>query len=103
MFILDFEKNPQETISEIVRKVSELTGVSNRTVFRLKKEKKTLSDLSSGKKQPGAVLQRRRLVKYDDFTLSCIRRKIHGFSHKNEIATLSEVQKEINDDAENFL
>ncbi|PRD31365.1 UNVERIFIED_CONTAM: hypothetical protein NCL1_23708 [Trichonephila clavipes] len=41
------EKNPQETISEIVRKVSELTGVSNRTVFRLKKEKKTLSDLSS--------------------------------------------------------
>ncbi|GFW56866.1 uncharacterized protein TNCV_160961 [Trichonephila clavipes] len=31
------EENPQESLSEIVRKVSELTGVSKRTVFRLKK------------------------------------------------------------------
>ncbi|GFT68634.1 uncharacterized protein TNCV_1842211 [Trichonephila clavipes] len=49
------EENPQESISRIVRKVSELTGVSKRTVFRLKKEKKTLSALSSpGKKRPAA-------------------------------------------------
>ncbi|GFY38867.1 DDE_3 domain-containing protein [Trichonephila inaurata madagascariensis] len=97
------EENPQESISEIVRKVSELTGVSKRTVFRLKMEKKTLSTLSSpDKKRPGAVGLRKRLVKYDDFTLSCIRRKIHGFFRKNEIPTLSEVLKEVNDDAEIF-
>ncbi|GFY42332.1 uncharacterized protein TNIN_32081 [Trichonephila inaurata madagascariensis] len=58
------EENSKESISEIVRKVSELTGVSKRTVYRLKKEK-TLSALSSGKKRPGAVGQRRRLVKYE--------------------------------------
>ncbi|GFS65034.1 phenylalanine--tRNA ligase, mitochondrial [Trichonephila inaurata madagascariensis] len=46
--------------------------------------------------------QRSRLVKYDNFTLSCIRRKIHGFFRKNEIPTLSKVLKEINDDAEIF-
>ncbi|GFY45201.1 hypothetical protein TNIN_137541, partial [Trichonephila inaurata madagascariensis] len=40
------EENPQESISEIVRKVSEQIGVSKRTVFRLKKEL-TLSTLSS--------------------------------------------------------
>ncbi|GFW64263.1 uncharacterized protein TNCV_2415141 [Trichonephila clavipes] len=57
------EENPQESLSEIVRKISELTGVSKTTFFRLKKEKKTLSALSSGKKRPGAVGQRRRLVK----------------------------------------
>ncbi|GFY62610.1 DDE_3 domain-containing protein [Trichonephila inaurata madagascariensis] len=95
------EENPQESISEIVRKVSGLTGISKITVFRLKKEK-TLSALSSpGKKRPSAVGQRRRLVKYDDFTLSCIRRKIHGF-FRNEIPTLSKVLKEINDDAKIF-
>ncbi|GFW71964.1 uncharacterized protein TNCV_4788531 [Trichonephila clavipes] len=56
------EENPQKSISGILRKVSELTGVSKRTVFRLKKEKKTLSVLSSpGKKRPGAVGQHRRL------------------------------------------
>ncbi|GFV68065.1 RING finger and SPRY domain-containing protein 1 [Trichonephila clavipes] len=45
------EENPQESISGIVRKVSELTGISKRTAFCLKKEKKTLSALSSpGKK-----------------------------------------------------
>ncbi|GFY60606.1 uncharacterized protein TNIN_369211 [Trichonephila inaurata madagascariensis] len=86
------EENPQESISEIVRKVSELTGVSKRAVFRLKKEKKTLSALSSDKKRPGAIGQRRRLVKYDDFTLSCIR---NGFFRKNEIPTLSKVLKEM--------
>ncbi|GFY72000.1 DDE_3 domain-containing protein [Trichonephila inaurata madagascariensis] len=97
------EENPQESISEFLRKVSELTGVSKRAVFRLKKEKKTLSALSSpGKKRPGAVGQRRRLVKYDDFTLSCIHRKIHGFFRKNKIPTLSKVLKEINDNAEIF-
>ncbi|GFW33562.1 DDE_3 domain-containing protein [Trichonephila clavipes] len=97
------EENAQESLSETVRKVSELTGVSKRTVFRLKKEKKTSSALSSpAKKRPGAVAQRGRLVKYDDFTLSCIRRKIHGFFRKNEIPTLPKVLKEIKDDAEIF-
>ncbi|GFT00008.1 hypothetical protein TNCV_4196811 [Trichonephila clavipes] len=51
LFSTSREENPQESISGIIRKVSELTGVSKRTVFRLKKEKKTLSALSSpGKK-----------------------------------------------------
>ncbi|GFX08523.1 uncharacterized protein TNCV_1527211 [Trichonephila clavipes] len=50
------EENPHECISEIARKVSELTDVSKRTIFLLKKEKKTLSALSSpGKKRPGVV------------------------------------------------
>ncbi|GFW68452.1 DDE_3 domain-containing protein [Trichonephila clavipes] len=49
------EEYPQESISGIVRKVSELTGVSKGTVFRLKKEKKTLSALSPDKKRPGPV------------------------------------------------
>ncbi|GFX11573.1 uncharacterized protein TNCV_5141481 [Trichonephila clavipes] len=46
------EENPQESISGIVRKVSELTGVSKRTVFRLKKEKKTLSAVLLLKNDP---------------------------------------------------
>ncbi|GFX95405.1 hypothetical protein TNCV_3684571 [Trichonephila clavipes] len=49
------EENPQESLREIVRKVSELTGVSKRTVFRLKK---ILSAFSSAEKRPGAVGQR---------------------------------------------
>ncbi|GFW44304.1 uncharacterized protein TNCV_1747331 [Trichonephila clavipes] len=58
------EENPLESINGIVRKVSELTGVSKRTVFRLKKEKKTLSALSSpAEKRPCAGGQRGRLVK----------------------------------------
>ncbi|GFU97757.1 uncharacterized protein TNCV_2532301 [Trichonephila clavipes] len=50
------EETPQESLSEIVRKVAELTGVSKITVFRLKKEEKTLSALSSpAKKRLGTV------------------------------------------------
>ncbi|GFX70626.1 hypothetical protein TNCV_876001 [Trichonephila clavipes] len=80
------EENPQESISEIVKKVHELTGVSERTVFRLKKETKTVSALSSpGKKRRGGVGQRRRLVKYDAFTLSC--KKSMAFSGIDKVST----------------
>lgn len=97
------EESPQDSINKIAEKVAYLTGVSKRTVFRLKKEKKASSPLSTpGKKRPGAVNKRRRLVKYDDFTLSCIRRKIHGFFRRNEMPTLDKVLKILNDDKDIF-
>ncbi|GFX01266.1 uncharacterized protein TNCV_4582311 [Trichonephila clavipes] len=85
MFILDFDWRFEENSFSFVEGKEDI-----------------LSALSSVKKRPGAARQRRRLVKYDGFTLSCIRRQIHGFFCKNEIPTLSKVLKEINDDAEIF-
>lgn len=99
------EENPDDTVSEIAKKTAQLTGVSKSTVFRMKKEKKVCSPCdppTPGKKRPGAVGKRMRLSKYDDFTLSCIRRKIHNFFRRNEIPTLNKVLSEVNDDPEIF-
>ena len=55
------EENPQDSINQVVEKVAQLTGVSERTVFRLKMEKKASSPLSTpGKKRPGAAGKREK-------------------------------------------
>ena len=41
-------------------------------------------------------------MKYDEFTLSCVRRKIHDFFRQNEIPTLDKVLKVVNDDKDTF-
>ena len=51
-----------------------------------------------GKKRAGSVGKRTRLVKYDDLTLSAIRKKIHGFFREGEIPTAKKVCSVINKD-----
>lgn len=58
--------------------------------------------LTPNKKRPRAVGKRSRLMKYDDFTLSCIRRKFHAFFRRNEIPTLDKLLRQLNDNAEIF-
>ena len=97
------EENPESTITDITEKTAELTGSSPATIFRLKREKKRSGILDTpGKKRPGAVGKRTRMLKYDNFTLSCIRRKVHSFFRRNEIPTLDKILKVVNDDKEIF-
>lgn len=92
-------QNPSISIRSLVTMTSDLTGVGVATIFKLKAEvRKTGKPCSPSRKRVGAVGIRDRLKKYDDFELSCIRRKIHSFYLRNEIPTAAKVLSEVNSD-----
>jgi transposase len=85
--------------NEIAEMVSNLTGVSRASVYRLKDEFQKFGKFSTpGKKRPLKVGTQTRLQKYDEFTLNAIRRKVHNFFFRNEIPTALKVMKTINAD-----
>ncbi|GAB6030215.1 hypothetical protein CHUAL_014172 [Chamberlinius hualienensis] len=81
--------------NELLNRAAHLTGVSSRTVQRLKSSSK----LESPKPiQLKTLRANNRLVKYDELELHAIRSKVHSFFHRNEIPTGKKVLNAVNED-----
>ncbi|XP_054717309.1 uncharacterized protein LOC129226706 [Uloborus diversus] len=91
-------RNPNDSVTEILDKTSDLTGVSTRSILRMQNEFKIQGSFSTpGRKRPARKGKATRMQKFDDFVLSAIRRKVHLFFKRNEIPTVAKVMKTINE------
>ncbi|XP_077550593.1 uncharacterized protein LOC144163716 [Haemaphysalis longicornis] len=98
-------KQPGLSVVSAFRSVSQLTGVSERTVTRLKNEvlrgtlkspKRKRLRLSTGK--PPAVTGQTRAHRYDSFTLAALRRKVHQYFIRNEAPTAEKILSDVTSD-----
>lgn len=93
------EQNPGKSENGIIQLSAELTGVSERSIFKIISEMKKNGKVSTpGKKRPLKENTQTRERIYDDFTKTAIRRKVHAFFFKNEIPTAHKVMLAINED-----
>ncbi|KAK8776971.1 hypothetical protein V5799_029684 [Amblyomma americanum] len=77
---------------------SEDTGVSPRTVAKIKAER-LCGPLAHPKKRPHDVkISSSRTVKNESFTVHAIRLKVHSMYAKREVPTLDSVRKAVNED-----
>ncbi|KAH9364730.1 hypothetical protein HPB48_019747 [Haemaphysalis longicornis] len=89
---------PAKSVQEVLSVVSEDTGVSPRTVAKLKAEC-LRGNLVSPKRRPRDVtISSTRTVKHDSFTVHAIRLKVQSMYAKREIPTLDSVRKAVNED-----
>ncbi|KAH9379327.1 hypothetical protein HPB48_008000 [Haemaphysalis longicornis] len=89
---------PAKSVQEVLSVVSENTGVSHRTVAKLKVEC-LRGNLVSPKRGPrGVTISSTRTVKNDSFTVYAIRLKVQSMYAKREIGTLDSVRKAVNED-----
>ncbi|KAH9375501.1 hypothetical protein HPB48_016646 [Haemaphysalis longicornis] len=89
---------PEKSVREVLRVVSEDTGVSPRTVAKLKAER-LRGPLASPKKRPRDVkISSTRTVKHDTFAVHAIRLKVHSMYAKREVPTLDSVRQAVNED-----
>ncbi|XP_077536077.1 uncharacterized protein LOC144148415 [Haemaphysalis longicornis] len=98
-------KQPGLFVVSAFRSVSQLTGVSKRTVASLKN--KVLRDtLKSPKRKrlrlstekPPAVTGQTRVQRYDSFTLSALRRRVHQYFNRNEAPTAEKILSDVTND-----
>lgn len=95
------EWNPIDSWNDVLKKASELTGVSISSIKRMQNEFKVNGSFSTpGRKRPARRGKATRIQKFDEFTLSAIRRKVHSFFKRNEIPTVTKVMNIINDDTD---
>ncbi|KAH9374898.1 hypothetical protein HPB48_019899 [Haemaphysalis longicornis] len=88
---------PAKSVQEVLSVVREDTGVSPRTVSKLKAEC-LRGNLVSPKRRPRDVtISSRQTVKDDSFTVHAIRLKVQSMYAKTEIPTLDSVRKAVND------
>lgn len=95
------EENPGLALKQIAEMTGQQTGVGTASVYRIRKQINQNNDLKS----PSKTRNRCPLPdKYDDFTKSAIRSKIHQFFIRNELPTVKKILAEINgdDDLPNF-
>ncbi|KAH9377028.1 hypothetical protein HPB48_010232 [Haemaphysalis longicornis] len=89
---------PAKSVQEVLSVVSEDTGVSPRTVAKLKAEC-LRGNLVSPKRRPRDVMiSSMRTVKHDSFIVHAIRLKVQSMYAKREIPTLDSVRKSLNED-----
>lgn len=93
-------EHSEKTYSEMLTMTSNLTGVSTSSIKRIKSELRVKGRLSTLGQKRTLKLKKKssRLVKYDDFTLSSIRRIVHKFYKRNEIPTAAKIMQVVNDD-----
>ncbi|XP_077485908.1 uncharacterized protein LOC144096974 [Amblyomma americanum] len=95
-------REPERRVEETSKFVADMLGVSERTVFRVRKEVKA-SHFSGGKlttpsrKRPRNAEKRRRSAKFDSFTLYALRSCVHDFFHRNEIPTVEKITTEFSE------
>ncbi|KAH9378763.1 hypothetical protein HPB48_017575 [Haemaphysalis longicornis] len=88
---------PAKYVQEVLSVVGEDTGLSPRTVAKLKACLR--GNLVSPKRRPRDVtISSTRTVKHDSFTVHTIRLKVQSMYAKREILTLDSVQKAVNED-----
>lgn len=95
------EENPKESLNHIAKKTAEMTGVSVHSVWRAKREYTECGGKFPAPivKRPNAVGKKTRIKKYDESSLSAIKRKVSEFLAKNEIPTRSKLMEAVNLDS----
>lgn len=88
-------------IDEVMKKVSDETGVSKTTVYRIiheyKKKNQELSPPKTNKNRAAYILNN-----VEDFHKSVIWRKVHDFFFLNELPTIDKVLSVVNEDSDKF-
>ncbi|XP_054929303.1 uncharacterized protein [Dermacentor andersoni] len=90
---------PEHSVEATTKFVAEMLGVSESTVFKVRREVKA-SHISGGKrstpsrKRPRNAKKRRRSTKYDSFTLCALRSCVHDFFRRNGIPTVEKIPNE---------
>lgn len=94
-----FQKtHPDENVSFWVRKTSEATATSIRSVYEFRKEER-LGKVVTPRKVPRKVeYKTSRRLKYDGFVVSGIRKIVHSFFAENRPPTLTKVLDKVNSD-----
>ncbi|KAH9383367.1 hypothetical protein HPB48_024586 [Haemaphysalis longicornis] len=85
-------------VQEVLSVVREDTGVSPRTVAKLKAECLRGNFVSPKRRPRDVTISSTRTVKHDSFTVHAIRLKVQSMYAKREIMTLASVRKAVNED-----
>ncbi|KAH8038358.1 hypothetical protein HPB51_001141 [Rhipicephalus microplus] len=91
---------PEKSVREVLSVVSEDTGISPRTVAKLKAERLRGPLVSPKKRAREVKISSSRTVKHDSLTIHAIRLKVHSMYAKREIPTLDSVIRAVNEDDE---
>lgn len=89
---------PEKSVREVLSVVSEDTGISPRTVAKLKAERLRGPLVSPKKRAREVKISSSRTVKHDSLTIHAIRLKVHSMYAKREIPTLDSVRRAVNED-----
>lgn len=96
-----FQKScPGESVSSLVKKTKEATGVSERSIYRLKKDEEKGKVLTPKKTRRSVEYNTSRSVKYDGNVISALTRIVHSFVEANTRPTLAGVLARVNEDAD---
>ncbi|RZF32598.1 hypothetical protein LSTR_LSTR011045 [Laodelphax striatellus] len=90
--------NSDKSVDFAVSRTSEATGISKRSVYRLRTEQKKGSVKTPRKTKIRNVYKNCRTVKYDGFTISAIRKTVHSFLKRNVPPTMKHVLVKTNED-----
>nr|XP_037286294.1 uncharacterized protein LOC119179331 [Rhipicephalus microplus] len=95
---------PEKSVREVLSVVSEDTGISPRTVEKLKAERLRGPLVSPKKRAREVKISSSRTVKHDSLTIHAFRLNVHSMYAKWEIPTLHSVKRTVNkdDDLPNF-
>ncbi|KAH7931590.1 hypothetical protein HPB51_029806 [Rhipicephalus microplus] len=96
------KSDPQLSVRAACRKVSELTGVSERSVFRIKLDVNSGTLKSPKRKRlrlpamdDRAKTGKTRLELHDSFSLAALRRKVHQYFLRNELPTAAKLAQDV--------
>ncbi|KAH9360039.1 hypothetical protein HPB48_018477 [Haemaphysalis longicornis] len=89
---------PAKSVQELLSVVSEDTGVSPRTVAKLKAECLRGNVVSPKRRPRDVTISSTRTVKHDNFTVHATRLEVQSMYAKREIPTLDSVRKAVNED-----
>uniref|UniRef100_A0A1B6JQC8 Uncharacterized protein n=1 Tax=Homalodisca liturata TaxID=320908 RepID=A0A1B6JQC8_9HEMI len=90
--------HPEENVTFWVRKTSEMTAVSQRSIYRFRKEESEGQMLIPRKTRRNVEYQTSRPLKYDGYVTGSIIRKVESFFAENSSPTLSSILQRVNDD-----
>lgn len=102
-------REPELSTNSVCRTVAELTGVSMRTVTRIKAEalraplsspKRKKLDISVSGEAGKRMTAKTRLLRYDTFALAALRRKVHGYFMRNEMPTAEKLRNDVISDTD---
>lgn len=85
-------QDPLMSVRSLVSKCANITGVSESTIYRLLRERKS-GTVSEPKPSPG-----RKPLDVDDCSKNILRRYVHAFYFRKEIPTLDKVLKVVKED-----
>lgn len=101
------KSDPQLSVRAACRKVSELTGVSERSVFRIKLDVNSGTLKSPKRKRlrlpamdDRAKTGKTRLELHDSFSLAALRRKVHQYFLRNELPTAAKLAQDVTSDSD---